>query len=78
MSHIHYTATIQTMGDATDDYAARYVDELKIALTLAFPDADVRVDRDDRQSSSSYTVSTDIDVRDVNDIANRVWNDANF
>ncbi len=73
MSHITYTASIQTMGDASSELADRYVSMLQGVLSGMFPDATVRVLRDDRQSSSSVIHSTDIDIEEVNIIANMIW-----
>lgn len=74
MSSINYTATINTMGEATDAEANRYVAALESALSAEFPGADIRVTRNDRISSSQIVVSDDIDSELAHEVANRVWN----
>lgn len=74
MSSINYTATINTMGEATDAEAHRYVAALESALSEEFPGADIRVTRNDRISNSQIVASDDIDTELVREVANRVWN----
>ncbi len=78
MSHINYTATIDTMGEADDSYAESYISALRCALADRFPGAAVSVERNDRLSSSVIDCSGDIDRNEINAIANQVWNDAEF
>ncbi len=78
MSHINYTATISTMGDATDEYADRYVAALEKGFKEAFQNAVITVERDDRISSSQVQVSDDLDANEVEQVANIIWNDQDF
>ena len=78
-TRITYTATTATMGDAiTDAEADRYVSMLADKLALAFPGADVAVERDDCLSNSLVDVDDDIDPNDVREIANQVWNSGDW
>lgn len=79
MSAINYIATISTMGDeATGEYADRYVAALQSKLSVAFPGADVTVERNDRISSSEVSTSGDIGADEVRAIASRVWDAQEF
>lgn len=75
---ITYTATIATMGDADDNHANRYMAALKTALKARYPDAEIAVERNDRNSSSTVQASDDVDLDEVHAVANEVWNSATF
>lgn len=77
---ITYTATTSTMGDNTSDAEAdRYTSMLGDRLAAAFPGVTVTVERDDSLSNSRVEIDVDgIDIDDVREIANQVWNSGDW
>jgi len=78
MTAICYTTSIDTMGEATDAEARRFLDALQAELERCYPDADVEVRRDDRVSSTVVWTSGEVDAVEVSRVAHRVWDRGDF
>ena len=70
---ITYTVTSQTMGESTDEDAGKYAAALQTKLETLYPEHDIAVSVNSRNSSSVVGCSDDVEAGDVHAAANVLW-----
>lgn len=79
ITKIDLTETIHTMGETTEDEAEFFVDYLRNELADEYPEAEINVTLNNRQSSTVINVETEdgwdeTDARDeVHEFINTAW-----
>lgn len=78
MTRIHYTATIQNQGENDDSASEMFRAYVERKLAVDYPGAEIKVDQNDRISSSQLAVSDDLDRDEVSLRINEYWDSGDW
>ena len=83
ITKIETTQTLETMGETTEEQAAEWCEYLETKLAEQYPDAEISVELNNRQSSTTLYVECDLDEEgvptnfnakaEVNEFMNYLW-----